>query len=113
MNITPMNAISRAYQILFINSLSACVRLSDATVPRFNSLAELVRIVEFEKRDSARIVGFAKRDSENGIISVYALQLQLQSFKPINTLPDLHMGTGAATSAQYSIFLMCTQVLDH
>jgi hypothetical protein len=35
------------------------------------------------------------------IIYVYALQLQLQSFKPINTLPDLHMGTSAAMSAQY------------
>jgi hypothetical protein len=29
-------------------------------------------------------------DSENGIISVCALQLQFQSFKPINTLLDLH-----------------------
>jgi hypothetical protein len=34
---------------------------------------------DLEKWDSE------KRDSENGIIFVCALQLQLQSFKPINT----------------------------
>jgi hypothetical protein len=66
----------------------------------------------FEKTGFEK-TGLGKRDSENGIISVCVLQLQLQSFKPINTLPDLHMGTGAAASAQYSIFFMCIQVLDH
>jgi len=78
------------------------------------------RVVGFGKRDLARTVEFGKRDSENSrspsfvkIIYVCVLQLQLQSFKPINTLPDLHMGTGAAASAQYSIFFMCTQVLDN
>jgi hypothetical protein len=41
----------------------ACVRLSDTTVPRFNSPAEPARTVGFGKRDSARTVGFGKRDS--------------------------------------------------
>jgi hypothetical protein len=54
------------------------------------------------KRDSARTIGFGKRDSKNS-----------RSPSSVNTLPDLHMGTGAAASTQYSIFFMFTQVLDN
>jgi hypothetical protein len=100
--------------------------------PRFNPSTELARTVGFGKWDLARTVRFGKRDSkmgfgnssrrgqsdsengirkkrdsENGIISVCALQLQFQSFKPINTLPNLHMGTGAAASALNIVYSSC------
>jgi hypothetical protein len=57
--LTLESAIQKS-QILYINSRSASVRPSDATVPRFNSPAEPARTVGFEKRDSTRTVGFGK-----------------------------------------------------
>jgi len=58
--LTLESAIQKS-QILYINSRSASVRPSDATVPRFNSPAEPARTVGFEKRDSARTVGFGNQ----------------------------------------------------
>ncbi len=65
--------------ILFINSLSACVCVSDVTVPRFNSPAEQARTVGFGKWDSAQTVGFEKRDlekrdSENEIQKIHVIR---------------------------------------
>jgi len=111
--------------ILYINSLRLCIRPTRQFCVLIHwqnspiepiglafSMAEPARTVGFGKRDSmelAQTVGFGKTGFEktglgkNGIISICALQLQFQSFKPINTLPDLHMGTCAVVSAQYSI----------
>ncbi len=50
-----------------------CVRLSDTTVPRFNSPAEPARTVSCPRfnppAELARTVGFGKRDSKTGTVA--------------------------------------------
>jgi hypothetical protein len=84
--------------ILYINSRSACV-CDGARVRHRRTTGPGPEKTGLEKRDSEKKTGLGKtgfglqadraRPSKNGLISVCALQLQLQSYKRVYVCPEL------------------------